>query len=34
MIPYTLAFLATWIVLILIFFFVGIPFGPGITPFL
>lgn len=34
MIPYTLAFLTTWIILILIFFFVGIPFGPGITPFL
>lgn len=34
MIPYTLAFLLTWIILILIFFFVGIPFGPGITPFL
>src|SRR5699024_5004743 len=29
MIPYTLAFLLTWIILILIFFFVGIPFGPG-----
>lgn len=34
MIPYSLAFLATWIILILIFFFTGIPFGPGITPFL
>src|SRR5699024_3077804 len=34
MILYKLAFLATLIVLILIFFFVGIPFGPGITPFL
>lgn len=34
MIPYTFAFLITWIILILIFFFGGIPFGPGITPFL
>lgn len=30
MIPYSLAFLASWIVLILIFYFLGIPFGPGI----
>lgn len=34
MLPYSLAFLGTWILLILLFFFAGIPFGPGITPFL
>lgn len=34
MLPYSLAFLCTWIILILIFFYTGIPFGPGITPFL
>lgn len=34
MLPYSLAFLATWIIIILIFFYTGIPFGPGITPFL
>ena len=30
MIPYSLVFLATWIILILVFFYLGIPFGPGI----
>ncbi|CDQ38542.1 AbgT family transporter [Virgibacillus salexigens] len=34
MLPYSICFLITWIILILIFYFVGIPFGPGITPFL
>ncbi|EQB37942.1 transporter [Virgibacillus sp. CM-4] len=34
MVPYSICFLITWIILILIFYFVGIPFGPGITPFL
>ncbi|MGX4670543.1 AbgT family transporter [Cerasibacillus sp. JNUCC 74] len=34
MIPYSAAFLFTWIILILIFYYAGIPFGPGITPFL
>lgn len=30
MIPYTLVFLVTWIILIMVFFYLGIPFGPGI----
>ncbi|WP_368655146.1 AbgT family transporter [Ornithinibacillus sp. 4-3] len=30
MIPYSLGFLLTWIVLILIFYFTGLPFGPGV----
>jgi len=30
MIPYSLVFLVTWIILILVFFYAGIPFGPGI----
>ena len=30
MIPYTLVFLITWIILIMVFFYFGIPFGPGI----
>lgn len=30
MIPYSLVFLVTWIILILVFFYLGIPFGPGI----
>ncbi|MFC4557741.1 AbgT family transporter [Virgibacillus kekensis] len=34
MLPYSVCFLLTWIVLILIFFFLGIPFGPGIDPYL
>jgi len=34
LLPYSMAFLATWIVLILIFFFLGIPYGPGITTYL
>lgn len=34
MFPYALAFLVTWIIMILIFFFAGIPIGPGITPYL
>ncbi|WP_186763877.1 AbgT family transporter [Planomicrobium sp. CPCC 101079] len=34
MIPYSVIFFITWIILILIFFYAGIPFGPGITPYL
>ena len=34
MLPYSVAFLLTWIVLILIFYYGGIPFGPGIHPHL
>ncbi|QTD41031.1 AbgT family transporter [Sporosarcina sp. Te-1] len=34
MIPYSISFLIAWIILILIFFYAGIPFGPGVTPFL
>jgi aminobenzoyl-glutamate transport protein len=34
MLPYSICFLLTWIVMILIFFFFEIPFGPGIGPFL
>ncbi|MGA9289633.1 MAG: AbgT family transporter, partial [Anaerobacillus sp.] len=34
MLPYSICFLVTWIVLILIFVFLGIPFGPGIHPYL
>ncbi|ARK21298.1 p-aminobenzoyl-glutamate transporter [Sporosarcina sp. P26b] len=30
MIPYTIVFLITWIILIMVFFYLGIPFGPGI----
>ena len=34
MLPYSICFLLTWIVLILLFVFLGIPFGPGIHPYL
>lgn len=34
MLPYSISFLIVWIILLLIFFYAGIPFGPGITPFL
>ncbi|QKX49847.1 AbgT family transporter [Planococcus glaciei] len=34
MIPYTLSFLVVWIIMFLIFFYTGLQFGPGITPFL
>ena len=34
MLPYAIAFLLTWIVLIMIFYFTGIPLGPGISPHL
>ncbi|WP_188454269.1 AbgT family transporter [Virgibacillus oceani] len=34
MIPYSICFLITWVILLLIFFFTGIPFGPGIDPYL
>lgn len=30
MLPYSIAFLLTWIVLIIAFYFLGLPFGPGI----
>lgn len=30
MLPYTVAFLVTWIILIIIFYYTGIPFGPGV----
>lgn len=30
MLPYSIAFLITWIILIIAFFYLGIPFGPGI----
>lgn len=30
MLPYSVVFLITWIILILIFFYTGIPYGPGI----
>src|SRR5699024_4202584 len=29
MLPYSIFFLSTWIILLLIFVFLGIPFGPG-----
>lgn len=31
MLPYSLFFLGTWILLLLLFAYLGIPFGPGIT---
>lgn len=34
MLPYSVCFLLAWIVLILIFYYAGIPFGPGIMPHL
>ncbi|MFD1171832.1 AbgT family transporter [Oceanobacillus picturae] len=34
MLPYSIAFLTTWIILILVFYYSGLPFGPGIYPFL
>lgn len=34
MLPYTISFLIAWIILILIFFYTGIPFGPGVQVFL
>lgn len=34
MIPYSFSFLIAWIILLLIFFYIGVPFGPGVTPFL
>lgn len=34
MIPYTLSFLVVWIIMFLIFFFTGLQYGPGITPYL
>lgn len=33
MLPFSICFLITWILLILLFFYAGIPFGPGVTPF-
>ncbi|WP_210366661.1 AbgT family transporter [Bacillus sp. REN3] len=34
MLPYSISFLLTWIIMILIFVFFNIPFGPGIGPYL
>lgn len=34
MLPYTITFLIAWIILIFVFFYTGIPFGPGVHPFL
>ncbi|TQS76137.1 AbgT family transporter [Ornithinibacillus gellani] len=34
MLPYSITFLFTWIILIIVFYFTGIPFGPGIHPHL
>ena len=34
MLPYAVGFLVTWIILLLIFYFTGIPIGPVITPHL
>lgn len=34
MLPYTIAFLTVWILLFLVFYFIGIPFGPGVGIYL
>lgn len=34
MIPYSLIFLATWIVMLMIFYFTGLPLGPGVSTYL
>ncbi|WP_404356345.1 AbgT family transporter [Cytobacillus firmus] len=34
MLPYSVTFLITWIIMLLVFVFFGIPFGPGIGPYL
>ena len=34
MIPYTIAFLSVWIVMLLAFGLLGIPIGPGISMYL
>ncbi|MFD2211498.1 AbgT family transporter [Virgibacillus halophilus] len=34
MLPYSIAFLLTWIILLLVFYYTGIPYGPGIHPHL
>src|SRR5699024_9222306 len=34
MLPYTITFLLVWIILLLIFFFTGIPYGPGVHTYL
>lgn len=34
MLPYTISFLIAWIILILIFFYTGLPFGPGVHVYL
>ncbi|GAA0423988.1 MAG: AbgT family transporter [Bacillota bacterium] len=34
MLPYSICFLLTWIILLLLFVFLGIPFGPGIGVYL
>ncbi|RYG72307.1 AbgT family transporter [Lentibacillus lipolyticus] len=34
MLPYSLAFLIAWVIMIVIFYFTGIPYGPGVTTYL
>lgn len=34
MVPYAFIFLLVWILLIMVFYFSGLPIGPGVTPFL
>lgn len=34
MLPYSISFLIAWIILILIFFYTGLPFGPGVHVYL
>src|SRR5699024_9234966 len=34
MLPYSLAFLFTWIILLAIFYYTGLPYGPGVHTFL
>lgn len=34
MIPYTISFLIVWIIMFIIFFYTGLQYGPGITPYL
>ncbi|MFD2760865.1 AbgT family transporter [Lentibacillus juripiscarius] len=34
MLPYSIAFLIAWIVMIIVFYYTGIPYGPGVTTYL
>lgn len=34
MVPYALCFFVTWLIIFLAFFFLGIPYGPGVGPYL